>query len=61
MKTFLVSISIATAIMISISACKSKELGAGFNLFPIEQDRQLGAQVAAVLEYKPAEYPILDS
>ena len=39
----------------------SKKLGSGFNLFPVEQDRQLGAQVAAEIDGNPQEYPLLDS
>lgn len=39
----------------------SKKLGSGFNLFPVEQDRQLGAQVAAEIDGNPKEYPLLDS
>lgn len=33
----------------------------GFNLFTIQQDIDLGKQVAAEIESNPAEYPILDS
>ena len=33
----------------------------GFNLFTIEQDRELGRQVANEIESNPKEYPILDS
>lgn len=33
----------------------------GFNLFTVDQDRQLGAQVAAEIESDPAQFPILDS
>lgn len=33
----------------------------GFNLFTIDQDRQLGMQVAQEIESNPTEYPILDS
>ncbi len=39
----------------------SSKKGGGFNLFTIEQDRQLGAQVAAEIESQPQTYPILDS
>lgn len=35
--------------------------GDGFNLFTIEDDKALGAQVAAEIEANPTEYPILDS
>lgn len=33
----------------------------GFNLFTIDQDKQLGLQVAQEIESNPKEYPILDS
>ncbi|MBI3134898.1 MAG: M48 family metalloprotease [Bacteroidetes bacterium] len=33
----------------------------GFNLFTIDQDKQLGHQVAQEIEGNPTEYPILDS
>lgn len=39
----------------------SKKLGSGINLFPMEQDKQLGAQVAAEIDGNPKEYPLLDS
>lgn len=35
--------------------------GGGFNLFSVEKDIELGAQVATQIESNPAEYPILDS
>lgn len=38
-----------------------KNKGKGFNLFTIQQDRQLGAQVAAEIDGNPNEYPLLDS
>lgn len=50
-----------TGLLLMLSACGNKQTGAGFNLFTIEQDRQLGAQVAAEIESNPQEYPILDS
>ncbi|MCB9224603.1 MAG: M48 family metallopeptidase [Crocinitomicaceae bacterium] len=33
----------------------------GFNLFPVEKDKELGLQVAGQIESNPSEYPILDS
>jgi beta-barrel assembly-enhancing protease len=33
----------------------------GFNLFTLQQDRQLGHQVHLEIENNPAEYPVLDS
>lgn len=35
--------------------------GGGLNLFTIDQDRQLGAQVASEIDGDPQKYPILDS
>ncbi|AEA43565.1 M48 family metalloprotease [Fluviicola taffensis] len=39
----------------------SKNLASKINLFPVDQDRQLGAQVAAEIDGNPKEYPLLDS
>ena len=45
-----------------LSMCKtSKQGGGGFNLFTIDQDRQLGAQVAGEIDGNQKEYPLLDS
>ncbi|MEX1001150.1 MAG: M48 family metalloprotease [Crocinitomicaceae bacterium] len=47
-----------------ISACgntKKDKPSSGFNLFPVEKDVELGAQVAREIESKPNEYPVLDS
>lgn len=38
-----------------------KNKGKGVNLFTVEQDKELGAQVAQEIESNPNEYPILDS
>jgi predicted Zn-dependent protease len=38
-----------------------KNKGKGVNLFTVEQDKQLGAQVAAEIDGNPKEYPLLDS
>lgn len=57
---YLVSISI-----ILVSCGLGKDDGSapngGFNLFTIDQDKQLGLQVAMEIESNPSEYPILDS
>jgi len=37
------------------------EPDAGFTVFPVEKDIELGAQVAHQIESNPTEYPILDS
>ncbi len=55
---------IITALSLSsmLTNCNNnKELGSGFNLFTIDQDRQLGAQVAAEIDGNTKEYPLLDS
>lgn len=59
MKTFTnAMIAIATvAILFSCGTKKTK----GFNLFSLQKDIELGAQVAAELNNNPAQYPILDS
>lgn len=54
-----------TATLLFISglffACGNKELGKGFNLFTVQNDRDLGKQVAAEIDGRPAEFPVLDS
>ncbi len=47
-----------------LSACgviNEKNKGKGVNLFTVQQDKELGAQVATEIESNPNEYPILDS
>lgn len=44
-------------ILASCSALKGKS----FNLFTLDQDKQLGAQVAQEIANNPTEYPIVDS
>lgn len=44
-----------------LSACVEKGKRTGFNLFSIQQDRDLGVQVAAEIDANSAEYPVLDS
>lgn len=53
---------IALGVAILIAACgnKNKQPSAGFNLFSIDQDKELGRQVDAEILSKPNEYPILD-
>ncbi len=49
---------------IVLTACgivNEKNKGKGFNLFSVEQDKQLGAQVAAEIDSNTAEFPLLDS
>jgi predicted Zn-dependent protease len=47
-----------------LTACgvlNEKNKGKGFNLFTIEQDKALGAQVAHEIDSNTIEYPLLDS
>ncbi len=57
-------IVLALGILSSCSLFSKKQDKApkgGLNLFTIEQDRQLGKQVADEIASKPNEYPVLDS
>lgn len=64
MKTRLIA---TLGITFMLAACgtgkdgKTDKPGGGFNLFPVEKDIELGAQVAAQIESDPSTYPILDS
>ena len=54
---------LAVALLASCGLGKggNDEPDAGFTVFPVEKDIELGAQVAQEIESNPAEYPILDS
>lgn len=55
---------IAVAVIAFMAACgvlNEKNEGKGFNVFTIEQDRALGAQVAHEIDSNKREYPQLDS
>lgn len=52
---------VSLAVLSIASSCGNANKGTGFNLFTIEQDRELGAQVSQEIEGNPQEYPILDS
>ncbi|MBU2018069.1 MAG: M48 family metalloprotease [Bacteroidetes bacterium] len=60
MKKSIVFALIALTIF-SCGVINKKNKGKGFNLFTVEQDKQLGAQVAGEIDGNPAQYPILDS
>lgn len=52
------------AVLFIIGACRSSKNGSpkkGINLFTIQQDKDLGAQVAAEIDGNPKQYPLLDS
>ncbi|MBK9192426.1 MAG: M48 family metalloprotease [Crocinitomicaceae bacterium] len=64
MKAYLILTSlISSAILVGCGLAKddSEVPDGGFNLFTVQQDRDLGMQVAQEIESNPAEYPILDS
>lgn len=62
MKRAIVFTMLLIALGTTLSDCaNSKETGTGFNLFSIDQDRELGAKVAAEIDGNPKEYPLLDS
>lgn len=64
MRKYNTKFAVAAVVTIVLASCgilNEKNKGKGFNLFTIEQDRQLGAQVAAEIESDPNQFPILDS
>lgn len=61
-KTILPLISIVTvAILVACGTINEKNKGKGINLFTVEQDKELGAQVAAEIDADTVNYPLLDS
>lgn len=57
-------VAFIAGLSLTLAACglfNEKNKGKGVNLFTVEQDKQLGAQVAAEIDANPAEYPVLDS
>lgn len=56
--------AISIALIAVVTACgtiNEKNKGKGFNLFTVEQDIALGAQVAHEIDSNTREYPVLDS
>lgn len=61
MKAF--KIGIFASLLITIASCgafNEKNKGKGVNLFTVQQDKELGAQVAGEIDANPGEYPQLD-
>lgn len=54
-------ILLLTVILSSCGVVNDKNKGKGFNLFTVQQDRELGDQVAREIDGNPKEYPLLDS
>lgn len=52
---------VTVAILAITTSCGTSNKGTGFNIFTVEQDKELGIQVAQEIEGNPQEYPILDS
>jgi predicted Zn-dependent protease len=64
MKPFTIKIIVATVFFAILAACgvvNEENKGKGINLFTIDQDIQLGAQVAHEIDSNKREYPQLDS
>ena len=62
MKNLKISLAVACAFL--IAACgvvNKKNKGKGMNFFTIEQDKELGAQVAAQIDADTVQFPLLDS
>jgi len=55
------SVSFCLILLVFLLGCGKNKPGGGFNLFTIQQDRELGAQVAMEIETNSQQYPILDS
>lgn len=58
---FISTAVITLALTLSMCGTSKNNGGGGINLFTIDQDRQLGAQVAAEIDGNQQEYPLLDS
>lgn len=60
--TKIIYLSLILGGIVALANCSNPSKGkTGFNIFTIQQDRELGAQVAAEIEGNQQEYPILDS
>lgn len=61
MKSALFGVVSLLFLLTVVSSCGNSNNGTGFNLFTVDQDRELGAEVAKEIDSKPNEYPVLDS
>lgn len=59
--SFLLPIASIAFILSACGLVNEKNKGKGFNLFTVQQDKELGAQVAREIDSNPNDYPILDS
>ncbi len=60
MRKFALFISV-TVFFAACGVINEKNKGKGFNIFSVQDDISLGAQVAAEIDSDPATYPLLDS
>lgn len=61
MKKNILPILVLLAVISACGLVNDKNKGKGFNLFTIEDDKALGAQVAAEIDADTETYPLLDS
>ncbi len=61
MKQYTYLLLVLPAIIASCGTVNEKNKGKGFNLFTVEQDKQLGAQVATEIDADMTTYPLLDT
>jgi len=50
---------LVVAVMVSLWSCKGSQPGGGFNLFTVQQDKDLGLQVKQQIESDRQQFPIL--
>jgi predicted Zn-dependent protease len=60
MKKSIIFVTIAL-FALGCGVINKKNKGKGINLFTVQQDKELGAQVAGEIDGNPAQYPLLDS
>ena len=61
MKSQLFKTTFIFTLLLVLASCGGTSKGKGINLFTIDQDKALGAQVAHEIDSNTAEYPLLDS
>ena len=60
MKVKILSAIVLSLTLATCGTINKKNKGKGMNLFTVEQDRSLGAKLAAEIDGNPNEYPLLD-
>lgn len=56
MKKYLLFASVVAFLLLAFAGCKK---GKGVNIFTVQQDKELGAQLKAQIDASPTEYPVL--